>query len=268
MKRNTNETSSDVEEGEVRMSNIKERFKKIWSSNIIQRLLCFLSSIWIYVPIIFGLFAHMIYMIPLAYTSWVLFFSLGGSWAEVHFGFNLTGEYLPLGILVTIFEIEVFIGGLALFIWGVIQIARARKKDIHIAQTGPHKYIRHPQHLGIILISLPLVFLLNTILDSYIRVGFRIGDMLSWILFCFILIIWSDIEERKMQKKYPEEFSIYKSKTGFFFPKIGDKQTLKVQKKKRYYYLIRYLSFFTIYCIAVLIMFLVWKYGFGEVTPK
>lgn len=71
-----------------------------------------------------------------------------------------------------------------------------------------------------------------------------------------------------MRKKYPEEFADYKNRTGFFFPKIGNRQTLIIQEKKRYYYLIRYLSFFVIYCVIVLIMFLVAKYTHGGATPK
>lgn len=235
---------------------------------VVAKVILVLSSIWVYMPIIAGIFAHMIYMIPLAYTSWVLFLSLGGSWAEMGSGFTFDGKYIPLGILAFIFEIAVFIVGVTLFIWGFIQIVRVRKNDVHIAQTGPYKYIRHPQHLGIILISLSFVFLRNSIYDSHICVSFRFGDILSWILFCFILIIWSDIEERKMHNRYPEEFADYTSKTGFFFPKIGDKQTLKIQKKKRYYYLIRYFIFFIIYCVAVLSMFLYWKYALEGTLPR
>ena len=186
---------------------------------VIAKIVLFLSSIWVYVPIVLGIFAHMIWMMPLAYTSWVLFLSFGGDWAELGFGIGLTGDMLPLGIVVLILGIIIFFAGVTLFVWGIIQIVIARKNDITIIQTGPYKYIRHPQHLGIILSSLPFVFLLKSVLSSAIRLGFRYGDFLSWILFCFILIIWSDIEERKIQKKYPEEFAIYQSTTGFYFPK-------------------------------------------------
>ncbi len=213
-----------------------------------------------------SIFAHMIWMIPLAYTSWVLFLSFGGDWAELGFGIGLTGDNLPLGIVVLILAIIIFFAGVTLFIWGIIQIVLARKNEISLIQTGPYKYIRHPQHLGIILSSIPFVFLLKSVLRSSINLGFRYGDLLSWILFCLILIIWSDIEERKMQKKYPEEFAIYRSTTGFFFPKIRNKETQEIQERKRYYYLIRYLIFFSIYCSVVLIMFLVAK-GSG-VTPR
>ncbi|MHA1420412.1 MAG: methyltransferase family protein, partial [Candidatus Heimdallarchaeaceae archaeon] len=183
---------------------------------VIAKIVLFLSSIWVYVPIIVGIIIPMVLSIPLAYTSWILFFSFGGDWAELYTGIGLTGDNLPLGIVVLILAIIIFIAGVTLFIWGIIQIVLARKKDISIIQTGPYKYIRHPQHLGIILSSIPFLFLLKSVLRSTIRLGFRYGDLLSWILFCFILIIWSDIEERKMQKKYPEEFAIYQSTTGFF----------------------------------------------------
>lgn len=208
----------------------------------------------------------MIWMMPLAYTSWVLFLSFGGDWAEIHVGIGLTGDNLPLGIVVLILAIIIFFAGVTLFVWGIIQIVLARKKDISLIQTGPYKYIRHPQHLGIILSSLPFLFLLKSVLRSSIRLGFRYGDLLSWILFCFFLIIWSDIEERKMQKKYPEEFAIYQSTTGFFFPKIRNKEAQEIKAKRWHYYLIRYLVFFIIYCgIALIIYFKATALG---ITPR
>jgi protein-S-isoprenylcysteine O-methyltransferase Ste14 len=205
-------------------------------------------------------------MMPLAYTSWVLFLSFGGDWAELGFGIGLTGDMLPLGIVVLILAIIIFFAGVTLFIWGIIHIVIARKNDITIIQTGPYKYIRHPQHLGIILSSLPFVFLLKSVLSSAIRLGFRYGDLLSWILFCFILIIWSDIEERNMQKKYPEEFAIYKSTTGFYFPKIRNKEAQEIQAKRWYYYLSRYLVFFSIYCGIALILYLI--SSASGITPR
>ena len=224
---------------------------------VIARLVLVLSSIWVYGPIIVGIIIPMIWTIPLAYTSWVLFLSLGGDWAELHFGIGLTGDNLPLGIVVLILAIIIFFAGVTLFIWGIIQIVLARKNDMFIIQTGLYKYIRHPQHLGIILSSIPFVFLLKSVLHSTIHLGFRYGDLLSWILFCFTLIIWSDIEERNMQKKYPKEFAIYRSTTGFFFPKIRNKEAQEIKERKRYYYLIRYLVFFSIYCSIALIMYFV-----------
>ncbi len=233
------------------------------------KVILVLSSIWVYVPIIAGIITAMLYMIPLAYTSWVLFLSLGnGGWANLIYGFNLYENYLPLGIVLVILESMVFLVGLTLFIWGFIQIVRARKNETNITQTGPYKHIRHPQHLGIILISLPFALRIRPGFAYHIFIRFRVGDILSWVLFCFVLIIWSDIEERKLQKTHPEEFADYKNRTGFFFPKIGNRQTLIIQEKKRYYYLIRYLIFFIIYCFVVLIMFLFVKYVPGGTTIK
>jgi len=90
---------------------------------VVAKVILVLSSIWVYVPIVAGIITPMLYMIPLAYTSWVLFLSLGyASWADLLYGFDLGGKYLPLGILLTIFEIAVFIVGLILFIWAFIHI--------------------------------------------------------------------------------------------------------------------------------------------------
>ena len=85
---------------------------------VIAKIILFLSSIWIYVPIIVGIFGHMIWMIPLAYTSWILFLSLGGDWAELPLGVDLTGDLLPLGICVLILVIVIFIAGVTLLVWG------------------------------------------------------------------------------------------------------------------------------------------------------
>ncbi len=233
---------------------------------IVKKIALFSISVWVYVPIIAGLITQMLYMIPLAYTSWVLFLSLGyASWADLIYIFGLGGKYLPLGIFLFVFECIIFVVGLTLFFWGFIHIVRVRKNDINIAQTGPYKYIRHPQHLGIILSSLPFAIWIIPRFDSGILISIRVGDILSWVLFCFVLIIWSDVEERKLQKTYPEEFATYKTRTGFFFPKIRNQKTLKIQKKKCYY-IIRYLSFFLIYCIVALIMYLITRYIPGSVS--
>ncbi len=124
---NTDEEDIDVEK-EVGRTKVRERFK-INVKEVIAKLLLFLSSIWLYVPIVLGISAQMIWMMPLAYTSWLLFLSFGGDWAEVGFGIGLTGDKLPLGIVVIILAIIIFFAGVTLFIWGIIQIVeRIRKK--------------------------------------------------------------------------------------------------------------------------------------------
>ena len=221
---------------------------------IVMKIALISISVWVYVPIIAGLITLMIWVIPLAYTSWFLFQSFGPfRWIETIYSIGL-----PFEIFMFVFETIAFIGGLTLVFWGFSHIVKARKNNIKITQTGPYKYIRHPQNLGIILISFPFALMI----PGYDH-GIRVGDVLSWVFFCFLLIIWSDVEERKLQKEHPEEFVEYKSKTGYFFPRIREKQPLIIQKKK-YYYFIRYLSFIFTYCMIVLIALLFTKYVPGS----
>ena len=90
-------------------------------------------------------------MFPAAFTSWWLFTYLGEkNW--------LLGIISANDNMITLIVIEflIFGIGLSLFIWGVYLIARSRLKNTGLVKTGPYKYIRHPQHLGIILMSLSI----------------------------------------------------------------------------------------------------------------
>ena len=142
----------------------------------------------------------MLSVIPIAYTSWFLFLAFEGrlSWASSIYFLSL-----PFEIVLYIFDCILFIFGLILFFWGFVHIVKTRRNDSRLTQTGPYHHIRHPQHLGIILFSLPFALVI-----PWFKYTIRISDILSWALFCIVLIIWSDIEERKMRKKYPEEFPI------------------------------------------------------------
>ena len=219
---------------------------------VVMKITLALSSIWVYVPIIAGIITPMLSVIPIAYTSWFLFLAFEGrlSWANSIYSLSL-----PFEIVLYIFDCIIFIFGLILFFWGFVHIVKTRKNDSRLTQTGPYRNIRHPQHLGIILFSLPFALVI-----PWFKFGIRISDILSWALFCIVLIIWSDIEERKMRKKYPEEFADYKSKTGFFFPKVRKGKEVPLIQNKILYYFVRYLIIFSTYCILVLLMFLVTKY--------
>ncbi len=87
-----------------------------------------------------------------------------------------------------------------------------------LVQEGIYKYIRHPQNLAIIIMAFPL-FLVNGFPINLVG-GFRLGDLVTWIQFIFLMIIYSDFGDMKLRKKYPQEFQSYYEKTGFFFPRI------------------------------------------------
>lgn len=221
-------------------SNIKPIFLRI-------------GLIWSYLPIITGIFHPMMLQFSLMYTSWIIFQSLQrGSWADSWLVNFLLNPSFNTSILLII-EIIIFIVGLILFILGFFHLVIAKKKKINIVQTGPYKFIRHPQNLAILIMLFP--FALYT--PGFDDFGIRVGDILSWTLSCLIMIFYSDFEESVLKKKFPEEFENFRAKTGFFFPKIHHKKLNQVKNNrnnyiKRYFFLIiTYILFLLIiYCVV------------------
>ena len=175
-----------------------------------------LSTLVAYFPIIAGIFYSMTVMPALAYLSWHIFYFWPGigfmASYIIHFGYT---QNFPIYSLMWI-ELVIFICGFVLFLHGLIHLVKAKKKKIAIVQTGLYKYIRHPQNLGIIIFSFPFCLYVPFLSDS----GIKVGDIFSWMLFFLLIIIYSDIEEIQMLKKYPDKYSLYKSNTGFFIPRI------------------------------------------------
>jgi len=155
----------------------------------------------------------MVFLIPIFYISGVILVSpyFSSNWLSAYY---LLSPDLVLHLI--IFEIFIFLPGCALFLVGLIQLTQAKQLGENIAQVGIYHHIRHPQHLGIIVMALPLALYIPWINDF----GIRVGDLVTWIFFALLLVIYSDIEDYRLKKRFPEEFSLYQAKTGFIFPKI------------------------------------------------
>ena len=174
-----------------------------------------LGTLLPYFPIIAGILYSMTLMPALAYLSWCIFYVWPG--IKLTSAWIVFIDYHPdliYPLLLT--ELIIFTCGFALFLYGLIHLAKAKKEKIDIAQTGPYKYIRHPQNFGIIIFSFPFCLYVPFFSD----LGIRAGDIFSWMLFVLLIIIYSDIEEINMLKKYPDKYSLYKANTGFFTPII------------------------------------------------
>jgi protein-S-isoprenylcysteine O-methyltransferase Ste14 len=194
--------------------NIKSSIEEL--KNKIKLIYLQLGTLVSYFPIIAGILYSMTVMPALAYLSWHIFNIWPGidfmaAWI-FHKGYPTN---FPIYLLLWI-EIITFIFGFGFFLLGVIHLVKGKKRKIEIVQTGVYKYIRHPQNLGIIIFSFPFCLYVPFLGDS----GLKIGDIFSWMLFCVLTIIYSDIEEIQMLKRYPDEYKIYRSNTGFFFPRI------------------------------------------------
>jgi protein-S-isoprenylcysteine O-methyltransferase Ste14 len=113
-------------------------------------------------------------------------------------------------------EIILFVTGSLLFLISFFQLASGLISKKTVVTTGIYKYIRHPQNLGIIILSAPFALYVPVFKDF----GIRMGDIFSYIQFVFFLIIYSDMGDLILQKKFPDESQRYFECTGFMFPKL------------------------------------------------
>ncbi|MHA1347635.1 MAG: methyltransferase family protein [Candidatus Heimdallarchaeaceae archaeon] len=115
---------------------------------------------------------------------------------------------------------------------------------------GSYKYVRHPQHLGLIIISLATSLYVPFTTD----IGIRLGEILSWSLFSLILFFISDVDDRKLAKRFCQEYIEYHTKTGSFFPRIFNKDKQRTLFKDIIYWK-QYLLTIKGYTVFIYIMY-------------
>lgn len=226
--------------------NIRELLK-----NILEKLLKFFSIYILYSSVL------AIILFPMLLISGIFVFFLSFydiSWyladpsifnKDIRFVWLNTYLYYPsISIKVFIFiKIAVFVIGIIIFIISLFQLIFYNKKQRGLVQQGIYRYIRHPQNLAIIIMVFPK-FLIH---------GVRMGDIVSWVQFTYLMIIYSDFGDIKLKKKYPEQFQYYYEHTGFMFPRIVQFRITKfysaIYNKKVRYPLIFFLYILTIFIL-------------------
>ena len=165
------------------------------------------------------------------------------SYLDISFFFSNNWRYV---------KAMIFVIGLIPFVISLVWLVIGIRKNSGLVQNRMYKHMRHPQNLSIIIMAFPL----------FLYLGFRMGDFVSWVQFIFIMIIFSDIGDIKLKKKYPKEFQLYYEKSGFFFPRIipyriGHYFSATLNKKFRYplLLLIYILCIFTLYQIFLVLPF-------------
>lgn len=201
----------------------------------LRKFLLILFSVWSYIPIIVGILSPMLIILPIAYASWIIPSLIpGGLLFDAYIPISI--EYPFQYVCILVIEIIIFIGGIFVFLLGLYHLTKGKKQKVLIVTTGIYHYIRHPQNLGICLIVLPFALYIPGFND----LGVRIGEIFSWLLFTFILTIYSNLEEQSLLTKFSKEYSPYQHYTGFFFPKlpfrmkIFSKKGLIMTTQKRY----------------------------------
>lgn len=170
------------------------------------------SSIAIYLPIIAGIIEPMIW--PLLVASPLLYHFLYWWW-------NPIAEYFgPQWYFITSYISEtrwvnqlapVVIGvGVVILVIGMAQIVMAKARKTGLVTTGLYRYVRHPQHLGIAIMSFGLLML-----NSY---GIRIGDVIAWTLVVFVYVFLADSEEASLEREFGESYLSYKWRVPYMIP--------------------------------------------------
>ena len=106
---------------------------------------------------------------------------------------------------------------MGIFLVGVLELAKSKKRQQAFTRSSIYRIIRHPQILGMILIGLGLMFFILQTWQWEIPMV-RIGDVYSWFLFSLIWIIEAKWEEERLVTKLGEEYLAYQNEVPFLIP--------------------------------------------------
>jgi protein-S-isoprenylcysteine O-methyltransferase Ste14 len=132
----------------------------------------------------------------------------------VHLPRALLDFFAPISIL----EKACIIGGLVLLVYSTVHLLQ--KKQGGLVTSGPYGSVRHPQYLGMILLTLGLTSWSVWILNNTFGTGFLrpTQTIAVWFLELVAYIVLALIEERHLAKKYGESFADYKTRVSFLIP--------------------------------------------------
>ncbi|UCC58736.1 MAG: isoprenylcysteine carboxylmethyltransferase family protein [Candidatus Bathyarchaeum sp.] len=110
-----------------------------------------------------------------------------------------------LGVIVPISNV-IILTGMLLVIFGWRKIFRAKNQ---LVTTGIYSYVRHPQYLGFLLITLGMNVLWVTL-----------STLALWPVLAFLYYRLAREEDKQMEEKFGEEFLKYKNNVPTFIPKL------------------------------------------------
>ncbi|MCK4380258.1 MAG: hypothetical protein KAW51_03905 [Candidatus Lokiarchaeota archaeon] len=116
------------------------------------------------------------------------------------------------------YEIYIILLGFTFCIYSLIYQLTHRKQLI---RTGPYKYVRHPQYIALIIMTLGMtliVFQTSPIFNFNLNIDGFTFIFLIWIGEVLAYIILAKIEDYALKAKYGDEFLDYANNVSFMFP--------------------------------------------------
>jgi len=122
--------------------------------------------------------------------------------------------FVPFPIL----EKACVIIGFLILVYSAAYLITKRKEGL--VTSGPYRFVRHPQYLGMILLTLGLTSWSVWTLNNTFGIGFLSPSQTIgvWFIELFAYILLAYIEEQHLSKKYEEFFENFKSRVPFFMP--------------------------------------------------
>lgn len=100
--------------------------------------------------------------------------------------------------------------GTVIFLVSLAQIVAAKVKKKGLVTNGLYRVVRHPQHLGIAILTFGL--------SMWNEIGLRVGDLIAWTLIVFSYILLAEREEEMLLVEYGDDYMKYKKKVPFLLP--------------------------------------------------
>ena len=155
----------------------------------------------------------------------IVFMALVNSWLFINLLLAIyLGMVRPIEIMFTGFiwvaaSIISILTGLVISIWAWINFKSIKRilglRIDNLIISGPYRYVRHPQYLSILLITLGLAILFNSL---YLLI-YAVSASASFILLGLM-------EERKLEELFSHKYLLYKKSTPLLIPLI------KIRKSK------------------------------------
>ncbi len=158
--------------------------------------------------------------LPFALYLFIMFFSFGN--VEVPLMTERGGFYFLEALNIFFFggnripEMVVSFTGLFILIYSVLFL-KFRKPE-GLVTSGPYKFVRHPQYLGVI------VFTANLTSRSFRETLGDIGwigpewTFLLWFATLAVYILLARVEENHLSNKFGNQYEDYRENSGFIFP--------------------------------------------------